>query len=51
VYLADVIRYNLTVTPPAGTQTPWGQIYGPDQGNLLLLPLPDVERFNNPNLQ
>ena len=51
VYLADVIRYNLIVSPPAGTQTPWGQTYGPDQGSLLLLPLPDVERFNNPNLQ
>jgi hypothetical protein len=51
VYLADVIRYNLTVSPAAGTQTPWGQTYGPDQGSALLLPLPDVERFNNPNLQ
>lgn len=51
VYLADVIRYNLTVSPAAGTPTPWGQTYGPDQGSALLLPLPDVERFNNPNLQ
>ena len=51
VYMADVLRYNLTVSPPAGSQTPWGQTYGPDQGSLLLLPLPDVERFNNPNLQ
>jgi hypothetical protein len=50
VYLADVIRYNLTVSPAVGQPTPWGQTYGPDQGNLLLLPLPDVERFNNPNL-
>jgi hypothetical protein len=50
-YLADVIRYNLTVSPPAGSTTPWGQTYGPDQGSALLLPLPDVERFNNPNLQ
>ena len=51
VYLADVIRYNLTVSPAAGSATPWGQTYGPDQGSALLLPLPDVERFNNPNLQ
>ena len=49
-YLADVIRYNLPVTPAAGTATPWGQTYGPDQGNQLLLPLPDVERLNNPNI-
>lgn len=51
VYLADVIRYNLTVSPAAGTTTPWGQTYGPDQGGQLLLPLPDVERLNNPLLQ
>jgi hypothetical protein len=50
-YLADVLRYNLTVSPAVGTATPWGQTYGPDQGSALLLPLPDVERFNNPNLQ
>jgi hypothetical protein len=51
VYLADVIRYNLTVSPAAGSATPWGQTYGPDQGSALLLPLPDVERLNNPALQ
>jgi hypothetical protein len=49
-YFADVVRYNLTVTPAAGSATPWGQTYGPDQGSQLLLPLPDVERLNNPNI-
>lgn len=47
-YLGDVIRYNLMISPSQGTATPWGQTYGPDAGNLQLLPLPDVERFNNP---
>ena len=47
-YLADVIRYNIALTPAAGTQTPWGQSYGSDVGRNQLLPLPDVERLNNP---
>jgi starch-binding outer membrane protein, SusD/RagB family len=49
-YLADVIRYNLTLDNPQGTATPWGQQYGPHQGSAQLLPLPDVERLNNPRL-
>jgi hypothetical protein len=48
-YLADVIRYSITLSPAAGTQTPWGQTYGSDVGRNQLLPLPDVERLNNPN--
>jgi hypothetical protein len=48
-YLADVIRYNLTLTPAAGTIAPWGQTYGSDVGRNQLLPIPDVERLNNPN--
>ena len=47
-YLADVIRYNLTLTPAAGSATPWGQTYGSDVGRNQLLPIPDVERLNNP---
>lgn len=47
-YLADVIRYNLTLSPAAGSTTPWGQTYGTDVGRNQLLPLPDVERLNNP---
>jgi hypothetical protein len=46
----DIIRYNLTVTPAAGTSTPWNQAYGPDQGSELCLPLPLTELQNNPLL-
>lgn len=43
-----MIRYNIPLSPSAGTQTPWGQTYGSDVGRNQLLPLPDVERLNNP---
>ena len=46
----DIIRYNLKVSPAAGTQTPWNQTFGPDQGNQLCLPLPQTEILNNPLL-
>ncbi|HEX4683566.1 MAG TPA: hypothetical protein VH277_12690 [Gemmatimonadaceae bacterium] len=46
----DIIRYNLTVSPAAGTSTPWNQQYGPDKGAQLCLPLPQVETLNNPLL-
>jgi hypothetical protein len=46
----DIIRYNLTVSPAAGTATPWNQQYGPDKGSQLCLPLPQVEILNNPLL-
>ena len=46
----DIIRYNLTVAPAAGTLTPWNQAYGPDTGNQLCLPLPLTEIQNNPLL-
>jgi hypothetical protein len=46
----DIIRYNLTVSPPAGSLTPWNQQYGPDKGSQLCLPLPLAELQNNPNL-
>ncbi|HJQ19892.1 MAG TPA: hypothetical protein VJ867_06035 [Gemmatimonadaceae bacterium] len=49
-YLGDVIRYNITLTPPEGATTPWGQQYGPAEGQNQLLPLPDVEIQNNPML-
>jgi hypothetical protein len=49
-YLGDVIRYNITLSPAAGTTTPWGQQYGPAEGINQLLPLPDVEVQNNPLL-
>lgn len=46
----DIIRYNLTVSPAAGSNTPWNQQYGPDKGSQLCLPLPQVELLNNPLL-
>lgn len=49
-HLGDLIRYNLTVAPAAGTATPWNQTFGPDQGNRLCMPLPQVELLNNPLL-
>jgi len=49
-HLGDLIRYNLTLTPAAGTLTPWNQQFGPDKGSQLCLPLPQVEILNNPLL-
>jgi hypothetical protein len=49
-HLGDIIRYNLTLSPPAGSLTPWNQQYGPDKGSQLCLPLPQVEILNNPLL-
>jgi starch-binding outer membrane protein, SusD/RagB family len=46
----DIIRYNLQVQPTQGSPTPWGQTFGPDRGNQLCLPLPNVEKDNNPRL-
>ena len=46
----DIIRYNLTVSPAAGTLAPWNQPYGPDKGSQMCLPLPQVEFLNNPKL-
>lgn len=49
-HFGDIIRYNLTVSPAAGTSTPWNQQYGPDKGSQMCLPLPQVELLNNPLL-
>ncbi|HXT15735.1 MAG TPA: RagB/SusD family nutrient uptake outer membrane protein [Gemmatimonadaceae bacterium] len=49
-HLGDLIRYNITLSPAAGASTPWGQQYGPDKGNQLCMPLPQVEILNNPLL-
>ena len=49
-HFGDVVRYNLTVSPAAGTSAPWNQDYGPDTGPQLLLPLPEVETRNNPEI-
>jgi hypothetical protein len=45
-HLGDLIRYNITPTPAAGTAYPAGGTYGSN----ICLPLPDVERQNNPVL-
>ena len=49
-HFPDIIRYDLQVAPAQGAATPWGQQFGPDQGSEMCLPLPNVEKDNNPNL-
>jgi starch-binding outer membrane protein, SusD/RagB family len=46
----DIIRYNLSVVPAAGTDFAKGGKYGPGTGIQICFPLPDVERNNNPNI-
>lgn len=48
-HLGDIIRYDLALTPAPGTIFTKGGTYGP-QGNELCLPLPNIERLNNPNI-
>lgn len=43
-HLADIIRYNIPVQPPAGTPHHFGGTYG----NQICFPLPSAERLNNP---
>lgn len=45
-HLFDVNRFNLALVPAAGTVYPKGGSYGSQK----CLPLPDVERLNNPNI-
>lgn len=45
-HLYDLIRFNITPTPLAGATYPGGGTYGSGK----CLPLPDVERLNNPGL-
>jgi hypothetical protein len=49
-HLGDLIRYDLTLSPAAGSLTPWNQQFGPDKGSQLCMPLPQVEILNNPLL-
>lgn len=42
----DVIRFNLSLQPATGAAHPRGGTYG----TTRCLPLPDLERFNNPNI-
>src|SRR6185503_2770902 len=43
----DIQRFNIPFNPAAGTVYP---LKGGFYGNTTCLPLPDVERFNNPNV-
>jgi len=44
--LGDIIRFDVALTPAAGARYPAGGVYGSQK----CLPLPDVERLNNPVL-
>jgi hypothetical protein len=43
----DIHRFQVPLTPAAGTEFP---VKGGTYGNTTCLPLPDVERYNNPNI-
>jgi hypothetical protein len=45
-HLGDLIRYNLPLDPAPGTPFVNGGLYG----DMRCMPLPDVERLNNPNI-
>jgi hypothetical protein len=52
-HIGDIMRYKLTLTPATGTNFPAGSTYGSQTcvGDTRIgLPLPDVERQNNPKL-
>lgn len=44
-HLGDLIRYDITPQPAAGTAYHGSGVYG----NQICLPLPDAEKINNPN--
>lgn len=45
-HLFDLIRFQLPLNPPEGAAYPGGGTYG----SQLCMPLPDIEKFNNPSL-
>ena len=45
--LFDTIRFNVPLSPAPGSPFPFG---GGTYGNNKCLPLPDIERLNNPNI-
>jgi hypothetical protein len=48
--LNDIIRFNVTLSPAAGTTYPGkGGVYGSHVGSQACFPLPDIEKNNNPN--
>ena len=53
-HLGDIVRYGFALTPATGTNYPAGGQYGTQQcvgSTQVGLPLPDIERQNNPNLR
>jgi starch-binding outer membrane protein, SusD/RagB family len=54
-HFGDIVRYNLTPTPATGTNFPAGGQYGTQSctgaDTRVGLPLPDIERQNNPLLR
>ncbi len=46
-HIYDIIRYGIPLTPPPGTPYP---IKGGTYGSTTCLPLPEIERQNNPNI-
>jgi hypothetical protein len=49
--LGDIVRFNITMSPAAGTSYPVkGGVYGTHTGSQLCMPLPDLERNNNPSM-
>lgn len=53
-HLGDIVRYGFPLTPATGTSYPAGGQYSTQQcvgGTQVGLPLPDIERQNNPNLR
>lgn len=44
--LYDLIRFGIEPSPPAGANFPGGGKYG----SQLCMPLPDIEKFNNPKI-
>jgi hypothetical protein len=47
--LGDIVRFNITLSPAAGTPFKNGGVYGSAVGSQACFPLPDVERNNNPS--
>lgn len=45
-HLGDVIRYGIVLAPAAGTAYHGSGNYG----SQVCMPLPDIERLNNPNI-
>jgi starch-binding outer membrane protein, SusD/RagB family len=49
-HLGDIIRYNISLLPAAGTPYHGSGTYGTRTGTSACMPLPNNERLNNPNV-